>query len=303
MYGGARHHHPSGKWRAFTLTEMLVVVGIIVLLMSVILPAVLRARKQGRLAVCVSNMRQIGEFYLLYAERNDDYIPLGTSRFKDPNHPGVTPYTPIKPLTGLPWPWPGYHTRNNQYLWVEGSPSAAMGPFLLGKLINSDNAKILYCPAEQITFFRWEYNRVFYEPAVRGENVSIRTGYAVRPVKRLWTHDHTNRTVEYPPLMPRLMRNDRITLVAEHPQFQPYNHGSESDPLFNALFGDGSVRTIGGKLFRPSYHQYELIDKVTGYPSGYSTASNGFAMHDDGGGPVGTGSSDFLPIWSAIDRH
>src|SRR5690242_16553260 len=121
------------RQHGFTLTEMLVVVGIIVLLVSLILPAVLRSRRQARLTVCMNNLRQIGTFYLLYAERNDDYIPLGTSRFKDPEHPGVVHYTPIRPPPiNLPYPWPGYHTINNQYLWVEGSPSAAMGPFLLG---------------------------------------------------------------------------------------------------------------------------------------------------------------------------
>ena len=152
-------HRPS-RCRAFTLTEILVVLGIIVVLLSVILPAIMRARRQARMTACMNNFRQIGALYLIYAERNEDYIPLGTSRFKDPNHPGVVHYTPIRPPPiNLPYPWPGYHTINNQYLWVEGSPSAAMGPFLLGGLITPDNAKILYCPSEEITWFRWEYNR------------------------------------------------------------------------------------------------------------------------------------------------
>src|SRR4051794_35347228 len=105
----------------FSLTEMLVVIGIIVVLVSLIIPAVMRTRKQARLSVCMNNLRQIGTFYVLYAERNDDYIPLGTSRLRDPNRSGVVAYTPYKPPPDLrPWEWPDYHTMNNQYLWVEG---------------------------------------------------------------------------------------------------------------------------------------------------------------------------------------
>jgi prepilin-type N-terminal cleavage/methylation domain-containing protein len=286
--------------RGFSLTEMLVVIGIIVVLVALVIPAVMRARRQGRLTTCMGNMRQIGAMYLLYAERNDDYIPLGTSRFKDPNHPGVTYYTPMRPPPhNTPWPWPGYHTQNNQYLWVEGAPSAAMGPLLLAKLITPDNAKILYCPSEEILFFRWEYNRDRYTQAMEGKDVSIIVGYAVRPIKRLWTHDHEKNTVEYPPLMPKLMRNDRLCIVAEHPQFQPYNHGSEKEPLLNALYGDGSVRTVFGKQFRPTYELYATIDGATGYPSGYLTASNNYALRDD------TVTSD-IPgdtIWSTIDKN
>src|SRR4051794_27195861 len=113
-----RRHSIALRRSGFSLTEMLVALGIIVLLMSVLLPTAMRLRSVGKQTRCMNNLRQIGAMYLVYAERNNDCIPLGTSRFKDPDHPGVVPYTPYRPPPdGRPYPWPNYHPENNQYLW------------------------------------------------------------------------------------------------------------------------------------------------------------------------------------------
>ena len=60
---------------AFTLVELLVVVGIIAVLVSMLLPALASAQRRARSAACLNQMRQIGVATLLYAQDNNGYLP------------------------------------------------------------------------------------------------------------------------------------------------------------------------------------------------------------------------------------
>src|SRR5690349_19065594 len=79
---------------AFTLVELLVVLGIIVLLVSILLPAINRAREEARRVQCLSNMRQLTLAWLTYANANKGRIcgaetQASTGRGlenDDPNH-------------------------------------------------------------------------------------------------------------------------------------------------------------------------------------------------------------------------
>jgi prepilin-type N-terminal cleavage/methylation domain-containing protein/prepilin-type processing-associated H-X9-DG protein len=62
------------KRNGFTLIELLVVIAIIALLMAILMPALNRAREQGKRAACLNNLRELTLGWILYADDNDDKI-------------------------------------------------------------------------------------------------------------------------------------------------------------------------------------------------------------------------------------
>src|SRR5215213_7804303 len=65
--------------RAFTLVELLVVVGIIAVLISILLPTLNRARESAKRTACLSNLRQISDLFKLYGVQYKDATPIGYS--------------------------------------------------------------------------------------------------------------------------------------------------------------------------------------------------------------------------------
>jgi prepilin-type processing-associated H-X9-DG protein/prepilin-type N-terminal cleavage/methylation domain-containing protein len=114
----------SKRRSAFTLVELLVVIGIIAILIAMLLPALSKARKQANEVACASNLRQMGLALVMYI--ND---------------------------TGY---YPGCRWQGASETPPTGAPSYAVWPTRLRRYMGGSGVQdVFYCPAEDGSF-KWK---------------------------------------------------------------------------------------------------------------------------------------------------
>jgi prepilin-type N-terminal cleavage/methylation domain-containing protein len=164
--------------RAFTLVELLVVISIIALLISMLLPALARAREQGRRIVCAGNLRGIGQAMTMYATDSKGWLPT------EPRNLPLYFAPPMYPTLG-----PDYAVGSPMYVNNAGNAGTwsprggcttlyrGLAPYI------GDNSKIFYCPSTNFVWggqvWNWKYLHTFLEnDTTSGLSVM---GYAGQP--------------------------------------------------------------------------------------------------------------------------
>jgi prepilin-type N-terminal cleavage/methylation domain-containing protein/prepilin-type processing-associated H-X9-DG protein len=99
---------------AFTLVELLVVIGIISLLISILLPALGKARRAATSLACLSNLRQLGVASQMYMNEWKGVLPGFNTGNSPDNKSPVTDWTnQLCPYLGIQPRWVGWGTLAN----------------------------------------------------------------------------------------------------------------------------------------------------------------------------------------------
>ena len=257
--------------RGFTLVELLVVIGIIAVLIGVLLPSLQAARRAGNSVKCLSNLRQIGTAFQLYAIDNKGRWPVAV-HIKD----GNPPYVPAIPFERR---WPDLlakyvsaskdiqkeedigKIRRNSVLW--GCPEWAKTQEFDDSLY-ADKVRVGYGMNYYPSYFEdLRPERLAYIALGSGRAYPLAKAYS-RPSERLLVADAVAHilSLDFPEKTTPTAKVSMSTM-----RFQPYDPVVWTTPLFyidagrhakpgttkkqvisqetiNALFADGHADTI-----------------------------------------------------------
>lgn len=94
----ARRPNTCGRRDAFTLVELLVVIGIIGILIAILMPVLNKINQQARAARCAANLADMGRAWRMYADANQGVcVPGRLPRIEATRSYGMGPFNAYRP--------------------------------------------------------------------------------------------------------------------------------------------------------------------------------------------------------------
>jgi prepilin-type N-terminal cleavage/methylation domain-containing protein len=122
----------AGRRRGFTLLELLVVMAVISVLAAILLPVLSRAKARAQAIVCLSNTRQLGVAWQVYAAEHGDGLPYNLGMA------GSSLRTPLNWVNNV-MTWDLSPDNTNLTTLTD----SGLGPFL-------GNARVFRCPSDDV---------------------------------------------------------------------------------------------------------------------------------------------------------
>jgi prepilin-type N-terminal cleavage/methylation domain-containing protein len=267
-----------GGRSAFTLVELLVVIGIIAVLVSMLLPALNKARQHANQVACGSNLRQIGLGFILYAQDNRGRWPI---RFTGTTYPFGRPRT------------------------SDGWQLELMISKYLGKQLSDDGAatrqqvfgKVFICPASDVVAARtagsnWVYTASAAPSHYRESNCYQGLQYHFQEDDSAYDADPSIKAtqIKIPSYRPSFFRGWHTQVPMQFCSMGRYAGTTPPDGLVResfhfpggrpVVFIDGHVSILNNKYYKgnyqnimssnamPNVHQYFENQYETGLPIG-----------------------------------
>jgi prepilin-type N-terminal cleavage/methylation domain-containing protein len=210
------------KKPAFTLVELLVVIGIIAVLVALLLPALNKARQQAFNTQCASNLRQIVTGSTMYANANRGYLP---ARFRE-----GSAYT--EPL------W--------SYFFDDNGKLFQLGLLWQNKYIS--DPRVFYCPGGRADI-RFSYDDS-PKPFLSDNSFTYRSSYNWSPHYALQVPGNTGsmKLTAYPKLVKFPKTKALVLDLVVSAGYLSHFTGGERVPSWNVAFSDGHVTMARSKV-------------------------------------------------------
>jgi prepilin-type N-terminal cleavage/methylation domain-containing protein/prepilin-type processing-associated H-X9-DG protein len=203
--------------KRFTLIELLIVIAIIGILVTLLLPALSAAREKSRIAVCCSNLSQVGRGAYLFMQENNHKFP---DKGKNANTH-----------------WTANWLGKQGSLFTMSVKQRYINKYLKDGMVNGDDLEVAQCPTEAGLQRYDEYGTSY------GANNGFNE-YSLGWRKKALPNHHTV-------FMSQVQDTARMSMVHELPVYwiifrgiiEPENtyHSSYTERRYNMLFTDGHV--------------------------------------------------------------